>query len=76
MDKVKSTQGTPEEVERYDSSSYHSVDWWYWSKGICYTFTWGKNVEECCDISTYRFESILTNSSESIKNIIKKNKKL
>ncbi len=76
MDEVRSTRGAPEETSSYDSTGYHSVDWWYWSQGICYTFTWGSNIDECCEVSTYRFDPISINSSKELKNKIKENKNL
>ncbi len=30
--------GQPEDVYRYDSGDYHSVDWWWWSKGFRVAF--------------------------------------
>ena len=57
MEEVRQSRGNPEEVFTYDSSDYHSVDWWYWSQGICYTFTWGSIVGDC-EISTYTFTPI------------------
>lgn len=57
MDDVRAERGAPEEVNTYDSGDYHSVDWWYWSQGINYTFTWGENVHNC-DVSTYTFDPI------------------
>jgi hypothetical protein len=50
-------QDTPEEIDPYDSSDYHSHTWWYWSRGWSITFTWGTYVA-WCDISTYSFEPI------------------
>lgn len=32
--------GQPEDIESYDSSNYKTVDYWYWSRGICFTFKW------------------------------------
>jgi hypothetical protein len=57
MEEVRANRGEPEEVNRYDASDYHSVDWWYWSQGICYTFTWGSLVGGC-EVSTYTFTPI------------------
>jgi len=68
MENVRSSRGDPEEVNRYDSSDYHSVDWWYWSQGICYTFTWGSLVGSC-EISTYTFDPFA--SMEERDNILK-----
>jgi hypothetical protein len=58
MDKTRDRYGGPEEVNSYDSGGYHSVSWWYWSKGIEFTFTWGEYVDGCCDKSTYTFPPI------------------
>lgn len=53
-DDVKSRLGTPEEVQNYSSSGYTSDSWWYWKKGIEYTFTYTTS----CDVSTYTFTPI------------------
>lgn len=74
MAKVKAQRGEPEEVNRYDTSDYHSVDWWYWSKGICYTFKWGSTTDGC-EVSTYTFTPIAKNYPKEIKNAIKEDKK-
>jgi len=57
MENVENSRGAPEEINRYDTEGYHSVDWWYWIQGICYTFTWG-SVVGGCEVSTYTFEPI------------------
>lgn len=74
MDKIRAQHGPPEEVNTYDSSDYHSVDWWYWSKGINYTFTWGSLIEEGCDVSRYTFDPITMDSAKEIKDAIKDRK--
>ena len=74
MDKVRNQRGSPEEVSTYTASDYNSVDWWYWSQGINYTFKWGKIVDGCCDVSTYTFTPIPADSSESLKIKIKSSK--
>jgi hypothetical protein len=30
--------GPPEEIKTFDSGSYHTADYWWWSKGICHGF--------------------------------------
>ena len=55
MENVENSRGAPEEINRYDTEGYHSVDWWYWMQGICYTFIWG-SVVGGCEVSTYTFE--------------------
>lgn len=57
MERVRSQYGNPEEVSTYSSSGYHSQDWWYWTRGIEFTFVWGENVGGC-EKSTYTFSPI------------------
>ena len=57
MGNIENSRGAPEDVNRYDTEGYHSVDWWYWMQGICYTFTWG-SVVGGCEVSTYTFVPI------------------
>jgi hypothetical protein len=57
MQEERTDIGPQEEVDRYDSSDYHSHTWWYWSRGWSLTFTWG-SFAYGCDISTYSFEPI------------------
>lgn len=49
--------GQPEEINRYDSSGYHSHSYWYWCRGFEKDFTWGDNVTNC-EMSTYTFSPI------------------
>lgn len=58
MDDVRDRLGAPEEVNGYDTSDYHNHTWWYWAKGISYTFEWGSIVKSDCDVSTYTFPPI------------------
>ena len=60
--------GSPEEIESYSSHGYKSESWWYWSKGIEFTFTSSK--DDCCDVSTYKFTPI-KNITDEQKEIIK-----
>lgn len=62
MADIKAKYGTAEEVTTYDSKDYHNVDWWYWSKGFQYSFTWGSNIDGC-DMSKYTFEPITASSA-------------
>lgn len=62
MRKTRNKYGSPEEVNDYNSDGYHSVTWWYWSKGVSYTFTWGADVGGC-EKSTYSFSPIDGQSS-------------
>jgi len=76
MDKKRSEYGEPEEVETYTSSDYNSVTWWYWSKGISFTFKWGSLIEKGCEVSTYTFPPIPAGSPAEIKAQVAANKKL
>lgn len=51
MDDVRARMGAPEDVNTYTSGDYQSVSWWYWTRGISYTFTYYQE----CRISTYTF---------------------
>ncbi len=48
----RKSSGAPEEVTSYSSGNYSTETWWYWSKGISYTFTWGTDG---CKTSSYSF---------------------
>jgi len=75
MDSKRKEYGNPEEVDSYTESGYHSETWWYWSKGISFTFTWGEGVEGCCKVSTYTFSPIPADSSWEVKEKIRSLKK-
>ena len=54
-------RGEPEEITKYNSDNYCTVDWWWWSQGFEVTFIWttyddtyGWRVD-----STYEFEPII-----------------
>lgn len=55
MDDTRSSNGVAEEVQNFSSDGYNSETWWYWTKGISYTFTWGTSA---CKVSTYTFSPI------------------
>lgn len=57
MSDVKKKYGSPEETTSYDSDGYDSETWWYWSKGVSFTFTWGDNIDGCKK-DTYNFSAI------------------
>lgn len=57
MDDTRDKYGEPEEINSYDASDYHSVDWWYWSQGVEFTFAWGEIVDGC-EVSKYTFTPI------------------
>ena len=76
MDDCKKKNGEPEEINTYSSDGYNSTDFWYWSKGVQYGFTWGSNVDGCCDKSTYTFDPIGKDASEDEKAAAKKAKVL
>lgn len=71
MDDIRARYGEPEEVNTYSSDGYYSEDWWYWSKGINYTFAWGSLVEGDCDVSTYTFDPISADATAEQKAGIK-----
>ena len=58
MDNWVENHGNAEEINKYDSEDYHSWTFWYWCEGFSITFTWGKYVDGCCEISTYTFSPI------------------
>jgi hypothetical protein len=76
MDKIKRELGAPEEVTTYSESNYHSETWWYWSKGISYTFKWGSIIEKGCEVSKYTFPPIPQNSPPEVKANILDQKKI
>jgi hypothetical protein len=51
MDDVRARMGAPEDINTYTSGDYQSVSWWYWTRGISYTFTYYQE----CRISPYTF---------------------
>lgn len=57
MAETKRKYGPPEEVNTYSNSGYNSTSWWYWTKGIEFTFTWGDGVSGC-EVSTFTFDPI------------------
>ncbi len=36
--------GFPEDIYKYDSDCYHTIDWWWWSQGFSVTF-----IKSCYD---------------------------
>ena len=71
MDQIRGTYGEPEEINTYSSSDYSSETWWYWSKGISYTFKWGSLIDGDCDMSTYTFDPISADATAEQKAAIK-----
>ncbi len=49
--------GQPKEINKYDSSNYHSHTYWYWCRGFARDFTWGDNVYNC-EVNDYAFSPI------------------
>jgi len=76
MAQKRNEYGPPEEVETYSESGYNAQTWWYWSKGISFTFKWGSDISGCCDVSTYTFTPISVDASAEEKAEIKNSKKL
>lgn len=56
MDDVRAKRGNPEETSVYNSGTYYSESWDYWTQGIIYTFSQFK--DESCKVSTYTFTPI------------------
>lgn len=75
MSDTRKKYGAPEEISNYESGGYHSTDWWYWTKGIEFTFVWGNNVSGC-EVSTYTFEPIGGVVTDSIREEIENTKAL
>ena len=76
MQDTKAKYGAAEEINRYNSKDYHNEDWWYWSRGFEYSFTWGENIKGC-DVSKYTFSPIgSTSLSTSTKIVAEKSKVL
>ncbi len=71
MDDIQGRYGQAEEKSTYSSEGYYSETWWYWSKGVSYTFTWGSSVKGACDMSTYTFDPISSNATAEQKASIK-----
>ena len=70
MAETKLKHGVAEEVNSYHSEGYHNIDWWYWSRGFQYSFTWGDNVKGC-QVSVFTFSPIQTAGQESQAEISK-----
>lgn len=75
MGDTRSKYGSPEEVNNYSSGGYYSTSWWYWTKGIEFTFTWGKNVSGC-EVSTFTFEPIGGVVTACMKEVVEETKVL
>ena len=75
MGETRSRYGSPEEVNSFSADGYHSVDWWYWSKGVEFGFTWGNNVDGC-QVSTYTFEPIGDVITDDIRAMVGETKTL
>lgn len=54
------TYGPPEETTEYDSPDYHSIDWWWWSKGfmVCFLCTTYDDIYGWTVDHTYSFDPI------------------
>jgi len=65
MKDVRNTYGAPEETSTYSSDGYNSTSWWFWSKGVEYTFI-EYNGEEC-EVSKYTFTPINKAVSSEMK---------
>lgn len=55
-DEVRRKYGEPESWYSFEQGCcYRHEDWWYWRKGVSYSFTWGDGI---CDVSKFRFSPI------------------
>jgi len=52
--------GPPEEINEYVSSAYHSIDWWWWTRGVmvCFVDSEYDDVDGWTVDSTYYFPPI------------------
>jgi len=56
-DEIRAQYGPPEEVNTYDSEGYWTETWWYWSRGVSFTFV--REAYGDIDLeSTYTFSPI------------------
>ena len=76
MADCKKNNGEPEEIDTFSSDGYNSVDYWYWTRGVQYGFTWGTYVSGCCDESVYTFDPIGANATDEEKAIARQSKVL
>ena len=75
MNSARSKYGTPEEINRYDSGGgYHSVSYWWWSKGIKKGFTWSDDSD--CKVSTFTFDPIRKPATTAQRDSIESTMKL
>ncbi len=63
MDQARRELGEPEDIYKLDSSGYKSESWWWWTKGLSYTWSWGSNVKGC-QKTTYKFDPIGKEATE------------
>lgn len=70
-DDIQSEWGSPEEIAIYSSTTYNSLTWWYWSKGVGFMFIWGSSIRAVCDMSRYEFDPILPTATAEEKASIK-----
>jgi len=52
--------GSPESISGYSSTGYHSIDWWWWSRGVmvCFVTTSNDGVYGWYVNYTYSFDSM------------------
>lgn len=67
MKRIENRYGSPEETQSYKSDGYKSESWWYWSRGVEYTFAWGSSVDGGCDVTEFTFNPIGKNASQQAK---------
>lgn len=58
MDRQRAEIGGPDEVESTSVGDERKVVWWYWSRGVRYTYAWTVG-EEGCDVQTATFDPVV-----------------
>ena len=47
MENIRTSLGEPEEITTTSSPRLESEDWYYYSQGVSYSFTWGESIGGC-----------------------------
>jgi hypothetical protein len=54
MENVEDLYGIPDDTDYYDDRE----DWIYYTEGLEYTFEWGTNTDQCCEVSKYLIRAV------------------
>lgn len=57
MNNAIKEMGQPDDITTYNSKGYNSESWWWYERGVNYTWKWGKYIMGC-EKSTYTFDPI------------------